>query len=186
MTMLFLVMGIVIKGKNSCSFKKKGDGCLFYFTYLSNKLIQMKKLLLIFSCIALLSCDRVKKISYIYHHTHHYKNESGYDIRINSFKNGEQHIHHIQQNATKTEYFDSENNSNINLNALITHSDSIKVIFNEEKMKEWKISDNSSNRNPLRGENMILLNQSKLNYEYQFTFTPQDYDDALPCNGNCD
>ncbi|MDY6024747.1 hypothetical protein [Bergeyella zoohelcum] len=146
----------------------------------------MKKLLLIFSCIALLSCDWAKTVEYISTHINHYKNESGYDIKIYSYKKGKKYYHQIPNNNTLTEKWLTELTESEEYNKMITYSDSIQVIFNNSRYHKWGVNGNTSFRSPFNVNNLKLIKNGTRYSEYQFTFTPQDYDDALPCNGNCD
>lgn len=146
----------------------------------------MKKLLLIFSCIALLSCDWAKTVDYIYAVTQNYTNKSGQDIKIYSFNEGVKYSHQLFVDHFITEQYTLEESIKDKHKRMIGFSDSIHVIFNDTKIQKWERSDSSSSRNPLRKENSEHTKVSDLHDVLDFTFTPQDYDDALPCNGNCD
>lgn len=61
------------------------------------------------------------------------------------------------------------------------------VIFDDAKYSKWnKWTGDTSVRNPLIGANQETIRVEKLYQEHRFTFTPEDYNNAIPCNGNCE
>ncbi|MCF6213956.1 MAG: hypothetical protein L3J45_08025 [Flavobacteriaceae bacterium] len=59
------------------------------------------------------------------------------------------------------------------------YADSLKVIYNNVKYKDFSYKNVDDNRNPLYYYNNVIT-------EGSFTFLKEDYQDAEDCNGNCD
>ena len=66
---------------------------------------------------------------------------------------------------------------------LLLYSDSIKIIFDNSKFLEFN-SDTNSNLNILKQENYNSENTND-EYNYEYSFSELDYNNAENCNGNC-
>ena len=119
-------------------------------------------------------------------YTYTIKNESGVDIKIIGYIPFDTFIINIKNKQQYTQVYEDGvpprgyswdffyGSSNGNYAA-----DSIKVIYNNNRYKDFSINNIDNDRNPLYMPNEIRT-------EGFFTFTVEDYDNAEDCNGNCD
>lgn len=123
-------------------------------------------------------------------YTYTVSNESGVDIKIIgyvTFTNVEEYVITLKDNEERTQiykdglpprgyhfrYLFGSTNGNYD-------ADSIKIVYNNTKVKVYNNDNLSDERNPL-GPNH---NEGIL--EATYTLTPEDYENAEDCNGNCD
>lgn len=122
-------------------------------------------------------------------YTYTVSNESGVNIKIIGYvtftnveefiiniENGKKHIQVYEDGLPPRGYswnfFYGSSNGNY-------AADSIKVIYNNVKYKDFSYKNIDNERNPLHQPND---NRTK----GFFTFTIEDYENAEDCNGNCD
>ena len=142
------------------------------------KTIHFLILFLILSC----GTDQGSTDTYIYT----VRNESGVDIKIIGYVPFDTFIINIKSGKEYTQiykdglpprgyswnfFYGSSNGNNA--------ADSIKVIYNNIKHKDFSINNIGDERNPIYKPNEIRTKGF-------FTFTMEDYENAEDCNGNCD
>lgn len=122
-------------------------------------------------------------------YTYTIRNESGVNVKIIgyvTFTNVEEYVINLEEGGILTKTFEDRlpprgyswnsffGSSNGNSGA-----DSIKVIYNNVKFKDFNFDNLSDERNPLGP------NHNNGGLEATYTITQQDYENAEDCNGNC-
>ena len=123
--------------------------------------------------------------------TYNYINSTQYNIRIQEWKqnNMNEFIIAPQQSLFYKIILGVGSSCSINGNmsdksdCLLLYSDSIKIIFDNSKFLEFN-SDTNSNLNILKQENYNSENTND-EYNYEYSFSELDYNNAENCNGNC-
>lgn len=123
--------------------------------------------------------------------TYNYINSTQYNIRIQEWKqnNMNEFIIAPQQSLFYKIILGVGSSCSINGNmsdksdCLLLYSDSIKIIFDNSKFLEFN-SDTNSNLNILKQENCNSENTND-EYNYEYSFSELDYNNAENCNGNC-
>lgn len=123
--------------------------------------------------------------------TYNYINSTQYNIRIQEWKqnNTNEFIIAPQQSLFYKIILGVGSSCSINGNmsdksdCLLLYSDSIKIIFDNSKFLEFN-SDTNSNLNILKQENYNSENTND-EYNYEYSFSELDYNNAENCNGNC-
>ena len=154
----------------------------------------MYKTLLIFGILSnlfLISCGE-GEIEHITRRAYNYNNSTLHTLKIQEWKQGNQTVFTIRSNEALNYKITLGTGGVCKINGaisessdcLLIHSDSIKVIFDNSKFIFFERDKNSS-MNILKREN---YDYEKVNNEqvYSYSFTESDYENAEPCNGNCD
>ena len=123
--------------------------------------------------------------------TYNYINSTQYNIRIQEWKqnNMNEFIIAPQQSLFYKIILGVGSSCSINGNmsdksdCLLLYYDSIKIIFDNSKFLEFN-SDTNSNLNILKQENYNSENTND-EYNYEYSFSELDYNNAENCNGNC-
>lgn len=146
----------------------------------------MKNTILLLILILIFGCGTDQGEGKFYKYT--IRNESGKDIIIKSYLQEFPNVISINtilndgEELLKT-YQDGLPPSSYNYGDFFgdgkNRRDSIKVIYNGSKVSFLKGEHSQNERNPL---NTAIYNKT----EETFIFTEQDYQNAEPCNGNCD
>lgn len=157
----------------------------------------MKYLILyIFSALFLVSCRKDDTCDCNFDTDEEYKiiNYSGYDIKINAyyhdFKNYVyvKKTYNIPKSTDNTEFFRKNTSDYASMDKILAAS-RVEIIYNNEKLQKWLSNDTANNRNLLHRRSVsnhkIIHSDDKLT-KYEYIFTPQDYQDATSCNGNCE
>lgn len=123
-------------------------------------------------------------------YTYTVRNESGVDIKIIgyvTFTNVEEYIITLKDNEERTQiYKDGSPPRGYHFRYLFGSSngnrdaDSIRIVYDNIKFKNFGINNLSDERNPLGP------NHNDGGLEATYTITKEDYENAEPCNGNCE
>ncbi|WP_146941483.1 hypothetical protein [Chryseobacterium hagamense] len=128
-----------------------------------------------------LSCGR-EIIDYRIINKYSYINESSTDMDIYSYYQGKKTKHVISKGNTYSQELDLNFGS---VDDIIFYADSVKIVYEQNRFKIWKATDNNSRNILMRDENYTKTAE-KENFEaFQFTFTIQDGTQTSSCNGNC-
>ena len=132
----------------------------------------------------LLSCGTDQGSTDTYTYT--LKNESGVAIKIIGYAGVETHTIILNNKQDYSQVYEDGKpprgySWNFFYGSLNGNSaaDSIKVVYNNVKYKDFSFKNIDNERNPLYKPNEIRT-------EGLFIFTEEDYENAEPCNGNCD
>ena len=138
----------------------------------------MRKIILIIILIITVSCGTDLGDGEFYNYS--LRNNSGKDVTIYSYRT----IYPIRENPLIIQLADGENLTKTYKDALpptgynfgvFFNGDSLIINYNNERKQIFKWTD-QNDRNP--------FNYFETNVE--FIFTEQDFENAEPCNGNCD
>ncbi len=148
----------------------------------------MKKILLLLSFGILSSCDWGATVDYIHWNVYQYENQSGYDMRMDIYSGVKSKSVIIPQGKVYKDSIEQSMGDSSGINVIL--ADSIKVMYDSIKMKKYYLySDDPTNkiRNPiLVDDGYVVIKQEERKTVKRFTFTPDDYNNATPCNGNCE
>ena len=153
----------------------------------------MKKIIII---VCLIICSNCVTESKMYPRQYSIKNESSNNIRLKFYLTftsvqlvdeifilndgvfeGEI-IEFDQPHSTNEEYL---------INTAFKASDSLVIIYNNEKRSIYSVDFNGNFSNPINRNPFRFGNYKNLgNDDFQFTIMEEDYNNAEDCNGNCD
>lgn len=154
----------------------------------------MKKIFYLIATVLFINCWRDDGIMIDLSHAtikHFYENKSEKDIKIITYLDEYKDTIYIKKDSSISQivnYYIMGGPAENEYRGVIQKADSIVVFYNNERYKKWKDKD-TSNRNPLGPHtNYIELDTKnrKAYSEYKYIFTPEDYLNAEPCNGNCE
>ena len=137
----------------------------------------MRKLFFMLSSIAILSCTDRGGEPGPWYENYYYINSSAHTIILQSYKGLYSYIDTIINNDTLTGVDPNFQGKSI------FHSDSIIVLYDSIKIKKFINNGVISNRNIFYRSNYLFWDNSNKDYQeyeynYYYTFTPQDYIEA--------
>jgi len=150
---------------------------------------KMIKYIIILSCFCFVGCN-LHSGDKLEVYTYTVKNESGVPIKIIAHFNVRDggHITYIKNKEEITKVFESSRHNYTFNNFFATSKEglsvtnSIKIIYNNEKYKVFDDSTPRDPRNPIGSYTASI--GDKLNKN--FTFTEDDYLEAKDCKGDCE
>lgn len=143
---------------------------------------KMYRLLYILILLSLCNCREPTDKGEIFYYTIIYKNDTSAPIKIINYKSGKRFDRIILASKSlsqKVSTIEEPADSTIQI------SDSVKVIFGNERYNTFNRSINSK-YNFLDNKNLTTTFLEENYSEQQYIFTSQDLTDAIICNGNCD
>lgn len=128
-----------------------------------------------FSLVITMSCDR--KLTYA---RWEIVNESKYSISITAYKDDQlSHVISLMEVGSvwqSQNYTDHPINSNFEPIDIALESDSLSVIFEDQKIAKYDFTE--SDRNPLYERSYLVIKASDTQYIHRYTFTNEDYESA--------
>ncbi len=155
---------------------------------MKQKEIYMKHLLFgICSSIILCLSSCGGTTEYIYHHFFTYRNESGHDLHIEQWNEGEKKVYDLAAHHEEMEFhlifpyggcFINDSSIIDNRYCMLYEGDSLKIIFDDGKTLIYRDHIDSSSFNPFIIENYTSSKDGNKEY-YEYTFTEEDYNLAV-------
>lgn len=145
----------------------------------------MKNLLFICVAFVITSCGR-EIVDGVYYLEYDFINKSSADITINSYFGEEKYTYYIKKDSTYYQKKEMIFGSN---SKLIYDSDSAIVIYDNNKYKMWRKLENVDrdiDRSIHNFKSYTEVGKKENSTKYEYIFTEEDYNQAQPCNGNCD
>lgn len=119
----------------------------------------------------------------IFYVTSIYTNKTSETLKIISYKESKKYIETISPNQSLIQK-DTIGGNSVNAGYII-YSDSVAVIFGEQKISTFNRNTNSR-FNFLSSENLVKSYPNEGTTVLEYSFTNEDIQNAEPCNGNCD